>query len=165
LNNKLTEFLDFAKPQALNLMECHLEKIIQKNISFLAPELEKNHIQIEDNLQGRSFRILADQELLYRAFLNIFINAIQAMNGTGTISIGIARQKNIYKIEIKDTGAGISEETLKKIFNPFFTTKQKGSGLGLSIVKKIVEDHQGTLWIDSQINKGTTVTVCLPRRL
>jgi signal transduction histidine kinase len=165
LNEKLREFLDFAKPQALDLMECHLEKIIQKNISFLTPELEKNNIHIQDDFRGRSFRLLADQKLLYQAFLNIFINAIQAMNGSGTISIGITREKNMYKIEVKDTGTGISEETLKKIFSPFFTTKQKGSGLGLSIVKKIVEDHQGILWIDSQINKGTTVTVCLPRRL
>jgi two-component system sensor histidine kinase HydH len=164
LNEKIMEFLDFARPQALNLQECQLDEIIQKNISFLSPELEKKHILIENNLNGRSFKILADQELLYRAFLNIFINAMQAIEDSGTISIKIDKEKDTYQIEIKDTGAGIPDETLKKIFNPFFTTKQRGSGLGLSIVKKIIEEHQGTLRIDSRVDGGTWVTIQLPRR-
>ncbi|MBN1850980.1 MAG: GHKL domain-containing protein [Deltaproteobacteria bacterium] len=164
LNEKIMEFLDFARPQALNLQECRLEEIIKKNISFLGPELEKKHIRIENNLNGRSFKILADQELLYRAFLNIFINAIQAMVGDGTISVHISKEKDVYLIEIKDTGSGIPDKALKKIFNPFFTTKQKGSGLGLSIVKKTIEDHQGTLRIESKVNEGTLVSIQLPRR-
>jgi len=164
LNEKIMEFLDFARPQALDLQECHLEEIIEKNISFLTPELKKKHIHIENNLNGRSFKILADQELLYRAFLNIFINAIQAMEGDGTISVNVSKERDTYRVEIKDTGSGIPDETLKKIFNPFFTTKQKGSGLGLSIVKKIIEEHQGTLGVESKVNEGTIVSIQLPRR-
>ncbi len=165
LNEILTEFLDFARPQALNIQECYLEEIIRKNLSFLTPELEKNNIRIENNLDGRSFKILADEDLLYRALLNIFINAIQAINGPGNISVRVEHEKDSYKIEISDSGNGISEENLKKIFNPFFTTKQKGSGLGLSIVKKIIEEHQGIIWIDSKKAEGTRVTIRLPRRL
>jgi hypothetical protein len=84
LNQIVTEFLDFARPQVPNLHECQLEEIIEKNLSFIRPELEKQGIQVQDNLNGRSFRLRADHDLLYRAFLNILINAIQSMQDGGT---------------------------------------------------------------------------------
>jgi len=164
LNNIVTEFLDFARPQVPNLHECQLEEIIQKNTSFLAPDLEKHNIRVRNHLDGRSFRIFADPDLLYRAFLNIFINAMQAMNGGGTIDIRVEEQRTYYNLEFQDTGDGIKKENLKKIFNPFFTTKGKGSGLGLSIVRKIIENHGGTISIESAEGRGTTVLVTLPRR-
>lgn len=163
LNNIVTEFLDFARPQVPNLRECFLEEIIEKNTSFLAPDLEKKRIRVTSHLDGRSFRLLADQDLLYRAFLNIFINAMQAMNGGGAMEIRVQGQGPYYRLEFQDTGDGIKEENLQKIFNPFFTTKGKGSGLGLAIVQKIIENHGGTISIESAEGRGTTVTVMLPR--
>ena len=165
LNDIISEFLDFARPQALNRQECALDEIIRKNLSFLAPELEKKHIRVEDNLDGRSFKVLADQELLYRALLNVFINAIQAIKDSGRISVKIEKENKNYRIDVADSGQGIEDEVLRKIFNPFFTTKQKGSGLGLSIVKKIIEEHQGTIDVESQKKQGTLVTIRLPRRI
>lgn len=167
LNTIVTDFLDFARPQVPNLQDCHLEEIIDRNLSFLRPELDKKGIIINNgNLHGRSFIIKADPELLYRAFLNIFINAIQSMkDGGGTISIEIEEEKEDYRVEIQDTGIGISAENGKKIFNPFFTTKEKGSGLGLSIVKKIIDGHKGSIWIESEEEVGTSVFVTLPRKL
>jgi signal transduction histidine kinase len=164
LNQIVTEFLDFARPQVPNLQECQLEEIIEKNLSFIRPELEKKGIQVQDNLNGRSFRLRADHDLLYRAFLNILINAIQSMQDGGTIDIKVEEAKDIYQIEIEDTGCGISEENADKIFNPFFTTKEKGSGLGLSIVRKIIEGHRGTIDIQSREGEGTKVEVQLPRK-
>ena len=164
LNNIVTEFLDFARPQVPNLRECLLEEIIEKNTTFLEPDLEKNNIRVRNHLDGRSFRLLADQDLLYRAFLNILINAMQAMNGGGAIDIRVEEQGPYYRLEFQDTGEGIKKETLQKIFNPFFTTKGKGSGLGLAIVRKIIENHGGTISIESAEGLGTTVTVTLPRR-
>jgi signal transduction histidine kinase len=164
LNQIVTEFLDFARPQVPNLHECQLEEIIEKNLSFIRPELEKQGIQVQDNLNGRSFRLRADHDLLYRAFLNILINAIQSMQDGGTIDIKVEEARDTYQIEIEDTGCGISEENADKIFNPFFTTKEKGSGLGLSIVRKIIEGHRGTIDIQSREGEGTKVEVQLPRK-
>ncbi len=164
LNQIVTEFLDFARPQAPNLQECDLEEIIEKNLSFIRPELEKKGIMVNDNLNGRSLKLLADQELLYRAFLNILINAIQSMRDGGTIDIKVEEERDNYRIEIEDTGSGISEENVNKIFNPFFTTKEKGSGLGLSIVRKIIEGHRGSVAIQSIEGEGTKVRVQLPRK-
>ncbi len=163
LNRIVTEFLDFARPQSLNIQDCRLEEIIRKNLSFLAPEFEKKGITIHENLDGRSFRLKADQDLLYRALMNIFINSIQSMADSGSITIHVKEQKDLYQIEIEDTGTGITQDNLKKIFNPFFTTKEKGSGLGLSIVRKIIESHGGTIGIKSGEDSGTRVTIDLPK--
>jgi two-component system sensor histidine kinase HydH len=163
LNQIVTEFLDFSRPQALSLRECHLEEIIKKNLSFIRPELDRKGITVKDNLNGRSLRMLADEEILYRAILNILINAIQSMKDGGVIDIKVDVEQDHYHVEIKDNGSGISEEAVKRIFDPFFTTKEKGTGLGLSIVKKIVESHRGTVDIKSKEGEGTTVAMRLPR--
>lgn len=163
LNRIVTEFLDFARPQIPNLHECRLEEVIEKNLSFMRSELEKRGIIIKDNLNGRSFMLRADQDLVYRALLNILLNAIDSMKDGGSIAINVEEEKDNYLIEIQDSGCGISQENVKKIFNPFFTTKEKGSGLGLSIVKKIIEGHRGTITIESNEGEGTRVKIQLPR--
>ena len=91
LNRIVTEFLDFARPQVPNLHECHLDEIIEKNLFFLGPELEKKGIKVSSNLDGRSFKLQADQDLLYRALLNIFVNSIQSMEDGGTITRQVER--------------------------------------------------------------------------
>jgi len=163
LNSIVTEFLDFARPQVPFLQECYLEKIIERNLAFLQPEFEKRNIQIRDQVNGRPLPLTADQDLLYRALLNIFLNAIQATPDGGAITIKVDEEKDYYGIVIQDTGHGINEERVKKIFNPFYTTKEKGSGLGLPIVRKIIEGHRGTVAIESEEGEGTTVRIHLPR--
>ena len=163
LNGIVTEFLDFARPQEPNFQECSLEEIIGKNITYLHPQLEGAHVTVTHNLDGRSFRLMADPHLLYRSFLNIFVNALQSMKDGGAMTINVHEQPGYYEVGIEDTGHGISEENLKKLFNPFFSTKDEGSGLGLSIVKKIVEGHNGTIRINSTEGAGTKVIVRLPR--
>lgn len=163
LNQIVTEFLDFARPQIPVFSDCSLEDIIGKNLTFIQPELNKKGITIQHNLDGKKMRLRADQELLYQAFLNIFINAIQAMNDTGSIYVNVDEQKGNYLIEIQDSGQGITAEQMKKIFNPFFTTKERGTGLGLSIVKKIIEGHHGMIDLESREGEGTKVTIQLPK--
>ncbi len=163
LNQIVTEFLDFARPEVPNPHECHLEGIIGRLISFMRPELDKRGVKVEDNLNGRSLKLFADQELLYRAFLNILINAMESMEDGGRIVIRVEKERNLYCIEFEDTGCGISEENTDRVLEPFFTTKQKGSGLGLSIVKKIIEAHGGIIDIQSRERGGTQITVRLPR--
>ena len=170
LNNIVTEFLDFARPREPNLETCRLDEILKKNVQFLESELKLKGISYSDNLGDRSLKIKADPHLLYRCFLNIFMNSIQAMENGGAISVSVKEEKGSYVVVIQDTGSGIDEESIKKIFNPFFSTKDKGSGLGLSIVKNIIEGHKGQILIegnkggiDGEKEAGTRVVITLPK--
>ncbi|SPD75740.1 ATPase/histidine kinase/DNA gyrase B/HSP90 domain protein [uncultured Desulfobacterium sp.] len=163
LNNIVTEFLDFARPQRPDIQECYLDEIIAKNLEFLQPELDKHGISVNNTISGRSIRLEADPHLLYRAFLNIFINAVQSMNGGGTISIRLDDDRHYYFLSIEDMGCGISNETMSKVFNPFYSTKDKGSGLGLPIVRNIVEAHNGAISLESEQGAGTKVIIKLPK--
>jgi signal transduction histidine kinase len=163
LNRIVTEFLDFARPQVPSFEKCDLKEILEKNLIFLSPELEKRKIELLHNLDGKSLVLMADHGLLYRAFLNVLINASQAIDGAGRIEVQVLEEPGQYRVEIRDSGSGISQENMKRIFDPFFTTKDKGSGLGLSIVQKIVEAHRGSIRIESTEGKGTQVAISLPR--
>ncbi|MBW1802908.1 MAG: GHKL domain-containing protein, partial [Deltaproteobacteria bacterium] len=163
LNQIVTEFLDFARPQTPNLRECHLNEIIEKNLVFLKPELEKKGIAVTHNLDGRSYKLQADHDLIYRAILNILINAMQSMKDGGSLDISVEEEKGHFRIDVEDTGNGVGEDHIKKIFNPFFTTKEKGTGLGLSIVRKIIEEgHGGKVTIESKEGRGTKMQLHLP---
>jgi two-component system sensor histidine kinase HydH len=165
LNDIVTEFLDFARPQEPHFRDCRLEDIIQRNLAFLKPELDKKGIAVNNgDLNAKSLAIEADPDQLYRAFLNIFINAIQSNKDGGRLGVDVKEERSFYRVEILDTGEGIRPEDLRKVFNPFFTTKDRGSGLGLAIVRKIIEVHKGKVWIESEEGVGTRVFVALPKR-
>ncbi|MGD8385622.1 MAG: ATP-binding protein [Desulfobacteraceae bacterium] len=163
LNGIVTEFLDFARPQTPNFRQTSLTDILQRNLTFLQTEIEKKAVRVTHNLDGRSFNLKADPDLLYRAFLNILINALQAQEDGGAIDIRVIEDRYDQRVEITDRGVGIPEESLKKLFNPFFTTKEQGTGLGLSIVRKIVEGHNGWITIHSEPKEKTTVVIRLPK--
>jgi two-component system sensor histidine kinase HydH len=164
LNKIVTEFLDFAKPQVPRLEQCDLKEIVEKNLLFLSPELEKRKIEVHHNLDGKSLLLMADHSLLYRAFLNVFINASQAIQDGGRIDVTVREEPDHIRVMVEDSGEGIDLDSMKKVFNPFFTTKEKGSGLGLPIVQKIIEAHRGTISIESTEGKGTRVEISLPRQ-
>lgn len=164
LNQTVTEFLDFARPREPNLQPAAVEEIIDRGLNFLEPEIQRSHIALHRQYVGNGQPLWADPDLLYRAFLNVLINAIQAMprGGELTVSTQPGPQGKGRKIIFQDTGEGILPENVKKIFNPFFTTKDHGSGLGLSIVKGIIESHQGQISIESDVDRGAKVTIILP---
>jgi two-component system sensor histidine kinase HydH len=164
LNEKVTEFLDFARPRIPNLRPCDLESTLNRSLELLQPEIDRLGIQISREYQLDGRPLMVDQDLLHQAFLNILLNAIQAMPQGGhlTVSTLPGPRGQGGEIRFQDDGEGIEPEALKKILNPFFTTKEKGSGLGLPIVKSIIEAHQGNLKIDSTVGKGTTIIISLP---
>jgi two-component system sensor histidine kinase HydH len=164
LNQTVTEFLDFARPREPNLRSCDVEGILERGLNFLKPEIDRHHIGLTRQYGRNGHPIMVDPDLLYRAFLNILINAIQAMpkGGELTVSTAVGPRGKGMRIEFQDSGEGITAENVKKIFNPFFTTKDYGSGLGLSIVKGIIESHQGQITIESHFGRGAKVSVVLP---
>jgi two-component system, NtrC family, sensor histidine kinase HydH len=164
LNRIVTEFLDFARPQIPHYQSIYLESVLEKNIQFLTPELDRLRITIQrDYSLPPSHPVQADQDLLYRAFLNILINAIQAMPEGGSIRMGIQFHPREVEVIVSDSGQGLSDKELDKAFQPFFTTKEKGSGLGLAIVKNIIEAHRGTIKMVTPKEGGTAVVILLPR--
>jgi two-component system, NtrC family, sensor histidine kinase HydH len=164
LNEKVTEFLDFARPRVPNLRPCDLEATINRSLELLAPEIDRLGIMVTREYQFNGRVLMVDQDLLYQAFLNILLNAIQAMPHGGhlTVSTHPGPRGQGGQIRFQDDGEGIEPEALNKILNPFFTTKEKGSGLGLPIVKSIIEAHQGSLEISSAGGDGTSITMTIP---
>jgi two-component system, NtrC family, sensor histidine kinase HydH len=164
LNTKVSEFLDFARPREPNLQPCELNKVLDRSLEFLHPEIDRLKIAVNREYQTDGQTHAADPALLHQAFLNILLNAIQAMPDGGALEVSVAAGPNGQgaEIRVQDTGDGIEPETLKKVFNPFYTTKEKGSGLGLPIVKSIIESHRGMIKIDSAPGEGTSVIIHLP---
>ena len=162
LNNLITDFFNFAKPMRLNLQPCQLNEIIEKNVTFLSAEIRNQGLTVTKQFNEPLPTILADAAILYQAFLNILINAMQAMPEGGDICIGINTVDDTILIEFEDEGEGISEDLEEKIWNPFFTTKEMGTGLGLGIVKNIIESHNGTIQITNGSSGGARVEISLP---
>jgi signal transduction histidine kinase len=162
LNAIITDFFNYAKPRNLHLNRCRVDEVIQKNLTFLAPQVEDQGYRIASRIGNDLPEILADTALLYQAFLNILINAMQAMPEGGDISVETLAVDSKVIVTVEDTGEGISDDMLEKIWEPFFTTKEKGTGLGLGIVKNIIESHGGHIRIENRLTSGARVTVSLP---
>jgi signal transduction histidine kinase len=105
----------------------------------------------------------ADPEQLEQVFINLFTNALEAMEGSGELTVRGVEEDHQVKITVSDTGRGMSEETVEKIFEPFFSTKDKGTGLGLAIVFNIIKRHRGDIGVESSEGKGTTFFITLPK--
>jgi signal transduction histidine kinase len=162
LNNIITDFLNFAKPRIPNMMACNVEDVLEKNINFLSSHIEQEGYTVEKHYDHNIPEITADSDMLYQAFLNILINAMQAMPEGGKIRVAIQSTDNTVKIFFEDEGEGIPQDLMGKIWDPFFTTKAKGTGLGLGIVKNIIESHSGSVQIRTRPGAGARVKVELP---
>ena len=162
LNSIITDFLNFAKPRKPNLTECVIQEVLEKNITFLSSEATDKGYHIDIECASEIPAMVADKDMLYQAFLNILINAMQSMPEGGEIKITMTTEEHTVKIQFQDEGNGIPKDIQRKIWDPFFTTKEKGTGLGLGIVKKIVELHRGNIQIRNRKTNGVIVTVELP---
>jgi signal transduction histidine kinase len=163
LNNIVVEFLDFARPQQPKLQERGVNDIVRKVLEFISPELKRNNIDLIADLSPDLSTNSIDYDLFYRALLNIFVNGMQAMGEGGEFQVTTRKNdEGANEITIRDTGNGMSMEKSKKIFEPFFTDKNKGTGLGLAITKNIIESHGGKLTVDSVEEEGTTFTIIFP---
>jgi len=167
LDDIVREFLDFAKPQVPQFTKVVVNDLLVKVEEFMLPEFSKNNITVENDLDADLEPMNIDQNLIYRAFLNLFINAVQAMPDGGVLSISTSLatdEKKTIVIRIKDTGIGISQEKMVQIFTPFYTDKNRGTGLGLAIAKNIIEEHNGTIEVESEMGEGASFIITLPQQ-
>ena len=156
------EFLELSKETSLTKEQFDLKEAVEDVISPYKKMLSER-IKFREIYEGGSFPVSADKSKIKIAFRNIFINAIEAIRGKGTVEINLAPEKEHLLLMIKDTGTGMTKDLLDKIFEPYFSTKDVGTGLGLPIAKKIIEDHGGSIRVDSEIGKGTIIIIRLPR--
>jgi signal transduction histidine kinase len=157
------KFLAFARPAKAEKTELNINDVLEEVITITNPQMERSSINLVNNFSSDLPIIRGNNDTLKQAFLNIVLNAVQAMyDGGGTLSIETSAKNGGLSVITRDTGAGISGEDMKKIFNPFFTTKRDGTGMGLALTYNIIQDHSGKIDIDSTPGTGTTVTVELP---
>jgi PAS domain S-box-containing protein len=158
-NRIISDLLDFSRVSPPALETCNVNSIIKDTLADLKlPENISLETQLNDELPG----ILVDPDQIRQVFLNLSSNAVQAMPEGGRLEIKTGVKDDFAEIMLRDTGEGIPKEHLQKIFDPLFTKKAKGIGLGLSIVKGIVEGHKGTIEVESEVGEGTTFTIKLP---
>ncbi|MBI4845954.1 MAG: hypothetical protein HY810_05730 [Candidatus Omnitrophica bacterium] len=161
-NNIIANILEHARISKPSLEPASIKKVIEEAILTIGQQGSFNNIQIKENISGGLPILHLDMVQMKQVFMNLFINAAEAMIGGGTLKIEAYQEKDKIIIKITDTGSGIEKSHLVKIFEPFFSTKVKGIGLGLAISKEIVENHNGELSIDSKLGKGTVCTIVLP---
>ncbi len=162
LNSIVVDYLFAVRPMDTSPLLLSLGPIIDELLSLVGPEVENEGIVLDVSIDQNLPPLLLDEKLIKQALLNIIKNAMAAMPDGGTLSIQTSLDDGGVKIQIKDTGTGIPEEILSKIFEPYFTTKSEGSGLGLTVVYKIVKEHGGELRVHSRKGKGSSFIIFLP---
>jgi two-component system sensor histidine kinase HydH len=162
INGFVTRLLEFAKPSPPRLERVRVSEIIQETLAFLHGTLLSQHVRVETAFE-RSDEVQADAGQLKQVLLNILMNSLEAMPQDGRVAIRTANENGYLDIVIADTGPGIEPKHLPHIFDPFYTTKPTGTGLGLSVVHSIIQEHGGRVTIASQPGLGTRVTLRLRR--
>lgn len=162
LNRSIGELLDYARPQKLQKEALAIQDIIQKSISLIRIDADSAGVEIQHALGTTPVMVEVDQDKLKQVFLNLFINAIQAMEKGGLLEVTVSADEHQGICKVHDQGIGIAEENISRIFDPYFTTKPDGTGLGLAMSVKIVEEHGGTISVESDPHTGTIFTVRIP---
>lgn len=166
----INQLLNFARPSKPQFERVDIALTLNDSIAIIDNQIRKKNITVVREFGKEEQLAYADERQLKQVFINIMMNAIQAMEEKGTLTIEVKQpspkmhqgaESEFLQVLIRDTGKGISEENLDKLFNPFFTTKHDGTGLGLAIVHRIIEDHRGFIEVSSKVGMGTTFTINL----
>jgi two-component system sensor kinase FixL len=163
LGDLMKDLLLFARPPQPKPASVELRPLVQITVDMLAGDPQVRNIQVE--VEGSAPAVSADAELLKTVFLNLLLNAAHAMQGRGTIRVSVAAAGSACRIAVTDSGPGIPPEVMDKVFTPFFTTKSRGTGLGLPTAKRIIEAHRGTIRVECPPEGGTTVHIDLPAQV
>ncbi len=162
LNKIVVDFLFAVRPMDVQLRESDPGELVASMAEFIKPEADRAGVMVEVKIGENLPRVALDTRLMKQAVLNLVKNALAAMSGGGKLRLSADRVDEELRISVEDTGVGISEEDLPKIFEPYFTTKENGTGLGLTITFKIVREHDGEITVTSRPGQGSTFVISLP---
>jgi PAS domain S-box-containing protein len=158
-----SELLSLAKPQAVRLTSTDLQELIKYTVEFLTPQALLNNIEFISSYEGLAFPIRCEKNQMKQVFLNILKNAIESMPDGGEIHISLRKEaEDECLISVQDQGCGIPEELFPRLGQPFYSLKEKGTGLGLMISYKIIKQHHGSITFQSKVNEGTLIEIRLP---
>ena len=163
VNHAINDLLSYARPTPPVFEQSNLNDLIKRTISLLSQQIKQKRVEISTDFIRDEIKIAADKKQLQQVIWNILLNAVQAIEQEGKVNISLVDENSSILIQVIDTGKGITLEQLSHVFQPFYTTKHKGTGLGMTISKRIVEQHRGTITINSTSGKGTIVTIMLPK--
>ena len=158
----VTQFLQALRPTPPQLKPASLNEVVERTLGLLDPELENRGINVRSKLARQLPLTPIDGTQVQQVLVNLIKNSMQAMTRGGTLSVQTGESSDGVWVSIADTGGGIPQELINRIFEPFYTTKKKGSGLGLMIVQRIVRSHGGRIELESQVGRGTTFRVWFP---
>lgn len=166
IDSIINELMNFARPRSLSFATTDINACVQRMASLLGGRCRRRHIEVRLELDEGLPPIACDEEYIGQVFINLTVNAIQAMPHGGTLTICTRNEPIHQRVEVlfQDTGSGIKPDETERVFEPFFSNKSKGIGLGLTVSKRIIEDHFGRIWIESEEGKGTRVYMQLPYR-
>jgi len=167
ISSLVNELLEFARPSEPKLEMEDINAILEGMLLLISTETKKKFVQVVKEYTSKLPQVTVDREQIKQVFLNILLNALDATPENGTITVKTRSflkpgGEHYVQVEVTDTGCGIPSEYLEDIFTPFFTTKIKGSGLGLSISNQIIQDHKGYIDVESYVNRGSTFFINLP---
>ncbi|MFA4902889.1 MAG: ATP-binding protein [Desulfobaccales bacterium] len=164
LESFLGELRDFLRPALPTKQEVNVNEVIRDVKALMGDAIQEKGVVLEDRLDPNLPPIEVDPNQIKQVLLNLVKNAVEATEGQGKILVSSGAKDGQVWFAVQDTGKGMSEDILEKIFNPFYTTKDKGTGLGLAVINKIITDHHGTITVDSQAGSGSTFMVKLPQK-
>ena len=159
----VTQFLQAIRPAPPQLQPATLNAVVRETVDLLRPELENRGLAVAEKLAPQLPPTPIDPGQIQQALVNLCKNAMQAMTRGGVLTLQTDARSDGVIVSVLDTGCGMTPETLSRVFEPFYTTKKKGSGLGLMIVQRIIREHGGRIELDSRVGKGTTFRLWLPR--
>jgi two-component system sensor histidine kinase HydH len=164
LNRVVGELNEFARPITIARKPIQIKSYLENSIELISNQASEANVTIQTTLAPEIDEVYIDPDRISQVLLNLYLNAIESMDGGGNLSVGLAvhADKEGVEIRISDSGAGISKDDLAHIFDLYFTTKPAGTGLGLAIVHNIIEAHQGEIKVESRPDQGTTFTIFLP---
>ncbi len=162
MNHAVNDLLSYARPTQPVFEPVHLHDLIKKIITLLPHQFKEKNIVMKEELFPNPILIHADKKQLQQVLWNIVLNGMQAMDHGGVLTISTSTTKGKVTITVKDTGKGIPPDQLERVFKPFYTTKHKGTGLGMTISRRIIEQHHGSIQVRSTLGVGTTIEILLP---
>lgn len=162
VNKAVTDLLSYARPSVPHCILSDINSLIRRTASLLTRQIQAKKIDLKILNVTEIPDLFIDEKLIQQVFFNIILNAIDAVKECGRIQIALSKFDGSVLMKFSDDGDGIPEDIKENIFKPFYTTKHKGTGLGLAISKKILEQHNGSITLDSTMNRGTTMLIKLP---